>query len=645
MKILIKTLFDIGPFRIYRRILYEIRKFLENNSKIIVRVLNPNCFSKTPTWVLGKDFSNIDIPSRNLNLNNQNTIKFKFLNEEKDLNFPFQWSKKKWLKLWQFNLHYFEWSRQCIDEFLKYNNWPDNSYFIAHCIDDWIEKNPIGIGDGWHSYTTSLRIRNWVWIFRVSPKMKNKKRIDSLWKQINWLNNHLETHHGGNHLVENLCSLLIGSLQFEGTKASSIYNNSLRKLKLELSSQILSDGGHEERSAVYTLLILDRLIEVACILSLNNKGKPEWLLIIIKSMLEWASKVKIKGENLPNFNDSSINICPDINQVIFFGKNYLEKDICKSNGLRSQILELYLKELKTNKNIIHEKQFKTNKKIHRNSFITHLQATGWVILRPGHGWELAFKCGISCPKHLAAHAHSDMLSFDLWKNGKPFIISSGVSTYEAGKIRSHERSMAAHNCLQLGRLEKTKINWIESVDTWGSFRAGRKSNPKDWKQGKRLNWLWSSGSHDAFTSLNATHYRWIGVRFNKKDGFILVIVDSIQNEISLGCRSWIHFAPDFQNLIKSEDLKLSFYPNKYKRNLININSYYSKSMGKRFKRESIQFSNTFEKGIQRFITILSSKKIISNFKINNKRNEEIINFKDIGNISWEIDKINEIIIS
>ena len=58
-------------------------------------------------------------------------------------------------------------------------------------------------------------------------------------------------------MIENLISLLIISLQFENEKSREIYNWSIKKLRLELIEQILDDGGHFERSAVYHFLILD----------------------------------------------------------------------------------------------------------------------------------------------------------------------------------------------------------------------------------------------------------------------------------------------------------------------------------------------------------------------------------------------------
>ena len=43
-----------------------------------------------------------------------------------------------------------------------------------------------------------------------------------------------------------------------------MHRRAMGLLQQELSSQVLADGGHEERSASYHLLMLDRLVELAC---------------------------------------------------------------------------------------------------------------------------------------------------------------------------------------------------------------------------------------------------------------------------------------------------------------------------------------------------------------------------------------------
>ena len=151
---------------------------------------------------------------------------------------------------------------------------------LDNLIDQWISGNHLGVGDGWHSYTLSLRIRNWIFIFRTFPNMISEKRLQSLWLQICWLYKHPEVCHGGNHWIENLTALIIGSLQFENLYADQIYLKSTKLLRKALEDQILDDGGHEERSASYHVLILDRLVEVGWFIQSIKKERPFWLLNI-----------------------------------------------------------------------------------------------------------------------------------------------------------------------------------------------------------------------------------------------------------------------------------------------------------------------------------------------------------------------------
>ena len=81
-------------------------------------------------------------------------------------------------------------------------------------MDNLINNNNLGKGNAWNRYTISLRTRNWVWLFRCCPNLATRKRIVSLWEQMIWLYHNKEKYYGGNHLLENLTSLLICSIQF-----------------------------------------------------------------------------------------------------------------------------------------------------------------------------------------------------------------------------------------------------------------------------------------------------------------------------------------------------------------------------------------------------------------------------------------------
>ena len=78
-----------------------------------------------------------------------------------------------------FNLHYFDWSRNWLTDILLNNRNKYTSCF-PELVDNWIDNNPLAEGDGWHSYTISLRIRNWILWLRFLPDLATKKRIESL---------------------------------------------------------------------------------------------------------------------------------------------------------------------------------------------------------------------------------------------------------------------------------------------------------------------------------------------------------------------------------------------------------------------------------------------------------------------------------
>ena len=74
------------------------------------------------------------------------------------------------------------------------------------------------------------------------------------------------------------------SLVEDINELANIVLDSLTKLEIELNNQILDDGGHEERSASYHNLILDRIVELGCLMEIIQKECPIWLRKYIERM-------------------------------------------------------------------------------------------------------------------------------------------------------------------------------------------------------------------------------------------------------------------------------------------------------------------------------------------------------------------------
>lgn len=609
MRYFLKTLIDTGFSKIKSRIIFEIKKFIYKY--ISTNLLEAILFSHNKTPLIeDKLFKNLNIKNypKQKKITNGTLIKLKFLNEEKNLSFPFDWNSKEHSQLWNFNLHYFDWVRYLLEDAINHKKWNRNSSYIIAIIDDWIEQNKLGKGDGWHPYTVSLRTRNWIWFFRCCPNLINNKRIESLWQQIIWLNHNLEFCYKGNHLIENITSLIICSIQFKGKRSKKLLNKGLIILKEELENQILKDGGHEERTASYHLLILDRLLEVVCILRIAKIAIPEWLNLKILMMNQWSKNILIGSEKFPRFNDSPNDGCGNIKDILSFADSYLNPTKISSKGFRFNLLN------NTGKNF-QNKIYKNNQLNFTKKSFCDLPDTGWTIIRPNQSWEFIFKCGRSCPDRLPAHGHSDLLSFDLFLDGEPIIAETGTSIYGGNKnIRQIERSSISHNVIQLGYFQcrKEKIHWIEPIEVWGNFRAARKAKITQRKYGKKNNsTFWVSGSHDGFKKIKANIVRTININLNSQDELIFSCLDKITCEKSFLWRQWWHLGPNVNKEIirNTFDYKL----NSEKINIKFIKTWYSKKFGERINRYSIFSMGKLKSGENIFVSkIKFPKNIIKN---------------------------------
>jgi len=531
-----RTLAEIGLRRLQRRLRYEFRRRLDQWLHPRLAILLSGSAATVPNWIpvlQSLAVQDLPLPAPT----EPDSVSFHFLQLKQELSWPILWNDANWPRLWQFHLHYFDWAREWLELVLMSGHWPDQATLLEPLLDHWIQANPPCNGDGWHSYTLSLRTRNWIWLLRCFPKLATPHRLHSLWKQLLWLQTHPEHCHGGNHWLENLTALALGGLQFDGLQAQAMHRRAMRLLQQELSSQVLADGGHEERSASYHLLMLDRLVELACSLDVINGECPPWLVGAIEAMAAWARAVRLEGGDAPRFNDSAVDAAPPLDQTLPFADGYLQKRSAGS-GLRRNLLKLAASSSTSS-------SLAPSALVSCLAVVTDLPETGWTLLRPGHGWELAFKCGVPCPPHLPSHVHSDQLSVELSYRGQWLLSEAGTSIYGNGPEREYERSGAAHNVLQLGLDGPSgEIQWIEPVEVWGGFRAARKAQPRDRQSGALSDGsCFAAGSHDGFDRIGASHLRCVQLSDSRPSQITLTVYDMVTNRKSLHVRQWWHLAP------------------------------------------------------------------------------------------------------
>lgn len=342
---------------------------------------------------------------------------FTFLNKSfRSGGIKINWNEERLGKLWAYNLNYMDFllqeemdkeqGLQLIEEFAK--DYPYNN----------VGKEP---------YPSSLRGINWI-KFLSFNKISNTEIDLSLFSQYKLLQNNLEYHLLGNHLLENGFSLLFAAYYFSNFE---FYKKAKEILQNELVEQIHIDGGHFELSPMYHQIVLDRLLDSINLLQnnqrLNNENEfLDFLKGKASVMLSWLKQMTFSNGDIPHFNDSTTGIAPNTKQLLEYAKR----------------LRLNLK------------------------FNLNLSDSGYRKYKENN-YECIVDVGPIGPDYIPGHAHADMLSFVLYIDNKPIIIDTGISTYEKNNQRQLERSTSSHNTVV--------VDGKNQSDVWGGFRVGKRA--------------------------------------------------------------------------------------------------------------------------------------------------------------------------
>lgn len=427
--------------------------------------------------------------------------KFRFLNRTEELPAgTLRWEAKAQPKLWQYNLHYFDWLWSLDAD--QDSHWD----FARSAVLDWIVHHPPGkTAHGWEPYPTSLRLINWSLLFLhrwIERTKEDKAFVDelsrSLYRQLIWLEKHLEYHIQANHLLENAVALVVASRYAEGTIAEKLRRLGNRIASQQIQEQILADGMHYERSPMYhaRALWLAELLGSHAYSKLANHCQS-----VQASMNHALDNLRHSDGSLALFNDAANGIysLPEQRNENDISNN---QDVPRLSTLRAWAME--------------DSGFFGAKCRRENRYIDD---------------SIACNCGSLSPSYQPGHAHADTFTFEWFLSGKPFITDTGVMEYMSGSNREWERSTAAHNTVQ--------VNHRNSSDVWSSFRVGRRA--------KVSNRRWES-SEKGFT-LSARHngYRpWQHVRTFDYNGDHLRIIDRLSGHGTTLATWTFHFGPSVE---------------------------------------------------------------------------------------------------
>ena len=348
--------------------------------------------------------------------------RFRLLNEEFEVQTEADWSAADRKFLWNLNLHYFE--DLIAENVEKRREWHRT------LIEKWISQNPPGPTIGWEPYPLSLRICNWIKWALADNELSDRAR-HSLVVQARFLRQRYDRHLLGNHLLVNAKAFIFAGLFFDGAEAAKWYQKGMAILRQQVPEQILSDGGHFERSPMYHNLMTEDFLDLLNILRVYGRdGDFIWQEELAR-MLHWAQALCHPDGQIALFNDAAFEIAPTSAQLLEYAHK-LGLSPARFDG-RSDAL---------------------------------LQSSGYI--RACRGPAVLFAdVGPVGPDYLPGHGHADTLSFELSLHGRRAIVDSGTSIYQMGAERLRQRGTAAHNTLQ--------VDGQDSSEVWSSFRVARRA--------------------------------------------------------------------------------------------------------------------------------------------------------------------------
>ncbi|MGH9446235.1 MAG: heparinase II/III family protein, partial [Terriglobia bacterium] len=424
---------------------------------------------------------------------------FSFLNLNRPSSGRILWSPKESSRLWLYHLNYFDF----VDVDLSS---PKDRSHLARALElmvDWCEQNVTGEEVGWEPYPLSMRIVNWLKFLARNAETAESlgagrvvtKLLGSLQSQVLTLESRLETDLRANHLLKNIKALIFAGALLDSPESSSWQRRGAALLAQEMEEQVLSDGGHFERSPMYHAQILEDLLDIQS-LGAAQFPAPSCLRELperIGQMAKFLFGILHPDGEIPLFNDAAFGIASPASDILTRVPAFITD---------------------------------------RRPEITLFRETGYAVIRDRRaGACLIFDCGPLGPNYQLGHGHCDVLSYELSLHGARVVVDTGVSTYERTPERHYQRSTAAHNTV--------RVDGEDQAEIWASFRAGRRPQAGRVQAGIITGCRFVRAEHSGYRHRGVMHHRTI---FQVPDSSWLV-VDWLRGRGKHRIESFIHFHP------------------------------------------------------------------------------------------------------
>jgi uncharacterized heparinase superfamily protein len=346
-------------------------------------------------------------------------------------------------RLWTITLHYHAWAHELACAATTGANADEAADLFRHYLSDWLSRCALEAPGSrhlaWNAYAVATRLTWWIHCHRLlGPRWRDWGRFEddflaSLWQQAAYLRDHLEWDLRGNHLMRDAVGLAYTGRFFDEERAREWLKTATRLAVEQSEEQVLSDGGHFERSPLYHLHVMEDVLELA--LLLEDRQARQHLRDTWRRMADFLAWLRHPDGDLALFNDGGLAGALAVEHMLHAGERLgVAIDPAPRRG---------------------------------GAFFPHTGLAVW----HGDPWSIFFDVGPVGPDYQPGHAHADTLTVECSFQGRRLFVDAGTYAYDLDEQRRYDRSTAAHNTVS--------IDGQDSSEVWHIFRVGRRAYPHD----------------------------------------------------------------------------------------------------------------------------------------------------------------------
>jgi uncharacterized heparinase superfamily protein len=355
----------------------------------------------------------------------------------------------------------------------------------------WEDAAPIGCAgfarDAWNARAVATRLMHWSVagsLLGLTPDDPDSAVLgESVGRHGLFLRDNLELDLRGNHLFRDAVGMVFAN------EISGGIPDALSWLEAQVRDQVLPDGAHIERCPMYHAICLEDLLEVQLLL---DSESPAWVSDGVRRMGGMLESLLLGDGEIPLFGDAWLG----------------------------EVDAPHL--LAACRDAVGSLQPPRSPERH-----------GGLIALTRGDYRAVLRAGPHGPDYMLAHAHADLLAFELSSGPVRVVCDTGTALYDPGPERERLRATAAHSTIQ--------IDGAEQIEAWGSFRVGRRGRAQLRAMGDDGRWVWAWASSDAFEWLpgRPRHDRLLAVSADA-----VLVLDAITGKGAHEIASRLHLAPE-----------------------------------------------------------------------------------------------------